>query len=112
MMTYKNYIAKVDFDSKAKLFHGEVLGTQDVITFQGKSVSELEKAFKDSIEDYLDFCEKKKKKPEKSFSGKLNLRLDPDTHRKVAVLSVAGEASINQWINEAIEEKIRRQTGT
>ena len=112
MMTYKNYAAKVDFDTEAKFFHGEVIGTQDVITFQGKSVSELEKAFKDSIEDYIEFCAKKKKKPEKSFSGKLNLRLDPNTHRQVAVLSATEEASINQWINEAIEEKIRRQTGT
>ena len=112
MMTYKNYVAKVDFDAEAKFFHGEVIGTRDVITFQGKSVSELEKAFKDSIEDYLEFCETKKKEPEKSFSGRLNLRLDPDTHRKVAVLSSTEEASINQWINEAIEEKIRRQTGT
>ena len=112
MLTYKNYVAKVDFCSEAKIFHGEVIGTQDVITFQGKSVGELEKAFKDSIEDYLEFCEKKKKKPEKSFSGRLNLRLDPDTHRRVAILSSTEEESINQWINEAIEEKIGRKTGT
>src|SRR3989338_1512919 len=111
MITYKNYVAKVEFDPEAKLFHGEVIGTQDVITFQGKSVGELEKAFKDSIEDYLEFCEKKKKKPEKSFSGRLNLRLDPDTHRKVAVLSSAEKQSNNQWINAAIEEKIKRQPG-
>lgn len=109
MMTYKNYVAKIDFDSEAKLFHGEVMGTKDVITFQGKSVNELEKAFKDSIEDYLGFCEEKKKTPEKSFSGKLNLRLDPETHRQVAMLSATEEASINQWINEAIEEKLKRQ---
>ena len=112
MMAYKNFVAKVDFDAEAKLFHGEVIGTQDVITFQGRSVSELEKAFKDSIEDYLEFCEKKKKKPEKSLSGRLNLRLDPEVHRQVAILSSTEEESINQWINEAIEEKIRRQTGT
>ena len=111
MMTYKSFVAKVEFDSEAKLFHGEVIGTQDVITFQGKSVSELEKAFKDSIEDYVKFCEKKDKKPEKSFSGRLNLRLDPDTHRTVAILSSTEEESINKWISEAIEEKIKRQTG-
>lgn len=56
MMTYKNYIAHVEFDDEAEIFHGEVINTRDVITFQGKSVKELEKEFVNSIEDYLEFC--------------------------------------------------------
>ena len=42
---------------------------RDVITFQGKSVDELEKAFKDSIDDYLEFCEERGEEPDKPFSG-------------------------------------------
>lgn len=39
------------------MFHGEVLDLRDVITFQGTSVEELEKAFRDSIDEYLEFYE-------------------------------------------------------
>jgi len=53
MMQYKNYFGEVTFDSEAKIFHGEVVGLKDVITFQGKTVEELEQAFKDSVENYL-----------------------------------------------------------
>ena len=55
-MTYKGYQARVDLDEEAGVFHGEVINTRDVITFEGSSVDELKRAFEDSVDDYLDFC--------------------------------------------------------
>lgn len=55
-MEYRGYIYSVEFDDEADIFHGEVINLHDVITFQGKLVEELRQAFKDSIEDYLNFC--------------------------------------------------------
>jgi predicted HicB family RNase H-like nuclease len=56
VMTYKGYEAAVEYNDDAEIFHGEVLNVRDVITFQGKFVSELNKAFAGSVEDYLAFC--------------------------------------------------------
>jgi len=64
---YKNYHANLFYDYEAKLFHGEVAGLKDVITFQGTTFSELEQAFKDSIDDYLAWCEERKERPEKAI---------------------------------------------
>jgi predicted HicB family RNase H-like nuclease len=50
-MEYKGYVGKVEFDDEAGIFHGEVLGTREVITFQGQSVAELQTAFEESIDD-------------------------------------------------------------
>ena len=47
MMEYKGYIGVVEFDDKAKIFHGDVINTRDVITFQGKTVDDIENAFHD-----------------------------------------------------------------
>lgn len=55
-MTYKGYDAIVQFDEDGKVFSGEVINIRDVITFQADSVDEMEKAFRDSVEDYLEFC--------------------------------------------------------
>jgi predicted HicB family RNase H-like nuclease len=55
-MICKKYMAEIEFDEEAGIFHGEVLNTRDAITFQGTSVKELEREFKDSIEDYLAFA--------------------------------------------------------
>ena len=54
-MKYKGYTGRVEFDDEAKIFHGDVVDTRDVITFQGETVDELEKAFRGSIDDYLEF---------------------------------------------------------
>lgn len=43
MMQYKGYTGRVEFDDEADIFHGEVIGLRDVITFQGRTVEEVKK---------------------------------------------------------------------
>jgi predicted HicB family RNase H-like nuclease len=62
MLHYKEYTGHVVYDDEAGLFHGEVLDLRDVVTFQGRCVEEIEQAFRDSIDDYLAFCEERKAK--------------------------------------------------
>lgn len=66
-MEYKGYIRHVEFDDESEIFHGEVISTLDVITFQGKSVSEIKTEFRNSVDVYLDFCKKHGKEPDKPF---------------------------------------------
>jgi predicted HicB family RNase H-like nuclease len=105
MMKYKNYIGHVEFDAEAEIFHGEVINTRDVITFQGKTVRELKKAFKDSIEDYLEFCEERGEMPERPFSGRFNVRLDPELHRVAYVAAKQAGLSLNTWVAKAIQHE-------
>lgn len=81
MMRYKGYIGQVEYDSDAKLFHGDVIDLKDTITFQGTNPVELEREFKKSVDVYLEWCKELGEKPEKTFSGKLQLRMDPNLHR-------------------------------
>jgi predicted HicB family RNase H-like nuclease len=59
VLKYKGYTGHVEFDDESGIFHGEVLDLRDVITFQGKTVEGIEKAFRDSIDDYLAFCKER-----------------------------------------------------
>jgi len=106
MLMYKGYIGHVEFDDEADIFHGEVINTRDVITFQGKTVAEIKKAFRESVNDYLAFCEERNEDPEKPFSGKFNLRLDPELHRQVYITAKQNKMSLNQWVAEAIKHHI------
>ena len=69
MMKYKGYFADITYDDKAKIFHGEVIGLKDIVTFQGKNVDELEEAFQDSVEDYLVWYKERGEQPEKYYSS-------------------------------------------
>ena len=104
MLQYKGYAGHVEFDDETGIFHGEVLDLRDVITFQGKSVEEIERAFRESIDDYLEFCEERHEEPDKPFSGRLMVRLPPDVHRKAYVSARREGKSLNQWIAEKLEK--------
>lgn len=98
MLRYKGYTGYVVYDDEARLFHGEVAAIKAVITFQGITVDEIEQAFKDSIDDYLEWCKARGKEPEKPLSGKFNLRIPPDLYAKVAAHAAQEGLSINSYI--------------
>ncbi len=98
MLKYKGYTGYVIYDDEARLFHGEIAAIKAVITFQGTTVDELEQAFKESIDDYLDWCAERNKEPEKPYSGKFNLRMPPELYAKVAASAAQEGLSINSYI--------------
>ncbi len=108
MMEYKSYMAKVEFDEKANIFHGEVINTRDVITFQGTEVSELRKAFEDSIEDYLEFCEQRGESPDRPFSGNFMVRIPPELHREITVLSRKAKTSLNAFVQSTLVSEVEK----
>ncbi len=109
MMQYKGYLARVAFDDENDLFHGEVLNTRDVITFQGQSVEELHRAFHDSIEDYLAFCVQRGEKPDPPYSGKFVVRRSPDQHRLAVLAAQQAEKSLNAWVAERINRDAKQE---
>ena len=67
MMEYLGYRAAVTFGDDAGVFHGEVVDSRDVITFQGESVPELRQAFSGSVDEYLTVCSERGRTPDKPF---------------------------------------------
>ncbi len=94
----------MEYDDDAKIFHGEVLDTKDVITFQGKSVSEIEKSFRESINDYLEFCKERGEEPDKPFSGKFILRIPSDLHHKIYLNAKRKRKSLNNRIIDILKD--------
>ena len=107
-MSLNGYVANIELDEENGLFHGEVINTRDVLTFQGHNADELKAAFQDTLEDYFDWCKERGKEPEKPFSGHMSLRMPPELHRRVAAKAVAKHKSINGFILEALEYATKR----
>jgi len=102
-MHYKGYEGTVSYDDEAEIFHGEVINTRDVITFQGISIKELKAAFKDSIDDYLEFCKERGEDPDKPYSGKLVIRIKPESHRRLATAAKKKGVSLNRFIEDCLQ---------
>ncbi|MFN8468893.1 MAG: type II toxin-antitoxin system HicB family antitoxin [Caldilineaceae bacterium] len=108
MMEYNGYIAKVDYDDEAGIFHGEVVNLRDVITFAGESVPELRQAFQESVDDYLAFCAARNEAPEKPYSGTFTVRVAPEVPRAVSVQARMANKSLNSYINDLLEQSLHQ----
>lgn len=104
-MIYQGYLAKIEYSDEDELFTGRLAGINDVIGFHGASVTELKAAFIEAVEDYLDTCKKLGKKPQKTYSGKFVVRIEPEIHARAAIAAETEGKSLNAWIGDAIIEK-------
>jgi predicted HicB family RNase H-like nuclease len=106
MMEYKGYLSRIEFDDEASTFHGEVVNIRDVITFQGRSVEDLRRAFEDSVEDYLAFCAERGEPPEQPFSGRLTIRLSPEQHRRIILAAEKAGEDVGSWVAEVLDRAV------
>lgn len=109
MLQYKDYIAAVEFDDSIMALHGHVINVRDTITFEAKDAKSVEKEFRKSVDEYLAFCKKKGRKPEKPFSGEFRLRLGTELHRKVSIRAAAKGQSLNAFIKERLEDELSEE---
>ena len=76
-----------------------------MVTFEADSVAELQQAFEDSVDDYLEFCETRGEEPNKSFSGQFIVRATPELHRRVYTKAASAGDSMNAWISQVLERE-------
>jgi len=103
-MKHKGYAARVEYDERDEIFVGRVLGLRTIVSFHGKSVSELRKQFRIAIEDYLSDCAERGLSSERPASGKLMLRVPPEVHSAALVAAQAAGKSLNQWASDVLEQ--------
>jgi predicted RNase H-like HicB family nuclease len=70
-LEYKGYRAVYFWDDDSNILFGNVANIQDVITFQGYTEEDFKQAFRDSIDDYLNFCKERGEEPEKPNDKKM-----------------------------------------
>ena len=107
MMNYKGYVGSVEYDDENRVFTGTVINTRTVITFHGSSVDELEREFRASVEDYLQWCREDGIEPEKPYSGKFNVRFSPELHRRAAIGAKRLGLSLNSFVERAVEDELK-----
>ncbi len=103
-MTHDGFLAEIDIDADGGMLSGIVLNSRATLHFAGRTVDDLRVAFRDTIDEYRDWCRAEGEEPEKPYSGNLSLRLDPDLHRRLAVKAASEHKSLNALIGEALEK--------
>ncbi len=104
-MTYKGYIAKIEYSDEDECLVGRISGIRQIITFHGDSVKQIKKAFEEAIDFYLDTCAERKEEPEKPFTGRFVVRVSPELHSAIAAAAKREHKSINAWIADVCKKR-------
>lgn len=110
LLSYKGLYGSVHFSAEDSIFYGKLEMIGDLVTFEGKNVDELKKAFIEAVEDYLAICKETGKKPLKPFKGTFNVRIPPQVHHETYEAALRRGMSLNQYVQKAIEDENKAMT--
>jgi len=106
ILKYNGFIATIKYSEEDEAFIGRIEGINSVVSFEGQSVEELKSAFKDAVESYVDFCNRKGIMQKKSYTGVLNIRIPSEIHNRVAWYAKNHGTSINAFVRDSIERRL------
>ena len=104
---YKEFIGSVHFSAEDEVFFGKIEGVNDLVTFEGDTVKQIKKAFKEAVEDYIELCQETGKAVFKSFKGSFNVRINPKLHSQAFERALEEGKTLNQFVQDAIETKLK-----
>lgn len=107
LMKIENSHAKIAYDSEIEMFRGEFIGLNGSADFYADNVESLKQEGIISLRVFLEMCDEKGIEPYKHYSGKFNLRIDPELHKLISVKASAENKSINGWVTDRIKDELR-----
>lgn len=108
ILEYKKYIGSVEIDLDEKVLHGRVLFINGLITYESVNfdLDELEKEFKEAVNEYLADCKELNIDPEKTCKGQFNVRVTPELHQAANLLAMKNHESLNALVKRALEAEV------
>ena len=111
-LEHKGFYGTAEYSSEEEVFYGKIIGINNLITFEGDSVTSLKDSFTEAVEDYIALCKEVGEHPLKSFKGSFNVRLSPELHRKAFVSAAIRHMSLNAFVELAIASQLTEQEQT
>ncbi len=107
-LEYKGYTGSIEYSKEDGLLFGKVLGISGLISYEGKTGTELEGDFKDAIDNYLADCKREDITAEKPLRGSFNVRISAELHRRASLQAMEEKMSLNNFVAESIRDKVSR----
>jgi len=75
-ITYCGWTGTVEFSEEDGVLHGKLLGTKDLISYEGETVADLVRDFHESVDEYLDFCMRNNKPLQPRDEADITVKLE------------------------------------
>ena len=105
-MEYKNYVGSVEFSESDGVFFGKVMGIRALISYEGKTATELVEDFHGAEDDYLALCVDIGTEPERAYKGSFNVRVSPELHRQAVIYAASHQMTLNGVVEDALRKSL------
>src|SRR5690554_2791501 len=102
-LEHRGYKGSVEYNSEDRILFGKVLFIDSLLMYHGATVDEIEAAFRETVDSYLQHCEATGKQPNKPYSGSFNVRVGAERHRAAAQLAYRKGCSLNEVVCQALD---------
>ena len=103
---YNGYIGSIEYSPEDKCFFGKLEMIDDLVTFEATTAEELERNFRNAVDEYIKTCKDLGRPPQKTYKGVFNVRIDPELHRKIYQEALKAGLSLNAFVQQALSKEM------
>lgn len=106
---HNGYVGTIECSLEDNTLYGTIAGINDLVSYEGETISALKKAFVEAVDDYLAYCKEIGKEPNKPYKGVFNVRTSSQTHKQLADLATRKNMKLNQLANIAFDYLVNNE---
>ena len=103
---YNGYIGSIEYSPEDKCFFGKLEMIDDLVTFEATTAEELENNFRQAVDEYIQTCKELGRKPQKTYKGVFNVRIDPQLHKKLYQEALKAGMSLNAFVQKTLSKEM------
>ncbi|WP_350023920.1 type II toxin-antitoxin system HicB family antitoxin [Pseudomonas protegens] len=107
LLQHRGYYGSIEVSTEDNCLFGKLQFIKALVSYEGQTVAELEAAFKEAVDDYLDTCKQSGTAPEIPCKGSFNVRVGHDLHLAAAVAATRQNVSLNDLTRQALNEYLQ-----
>lgn len=100
--SYKGFCGSKEMSQEDNCLFGKILFVNDLITYEADSPADLENAFREAVDFYIEKCSRDGLAANKPFNGSFNVRIPPEMHKALAFKAANQDRSLNDIVRECI----------
>lgn len=106
LLKYKGYIGDIQASIEDDVLYGKLQYISALVTYEGKTVDELNRAFQQAVDDYLQTCKDQGCQPEIPCKGSFNVRIGHDLHIAAMLKAKQMNISLNDLVKQSIQSRL------
>ncbi|SEJ46154.1 Predicted nuclease of the RNAse H fold, HicB family [Azotobacter beijerinckii] len=110
LLQYKGYYGSIEASTEDNCLFGKLLFIRALVGYEGKTVAELQAAFREAVDDYLEMCKAQEKEPEIPCKGSFNVRVGHELHLAASLSASRQHITLNDLTRQALSEYLEQHS--